>query len=37
MIEQVLGAQLSGKVILLYDPNGLSCSIDAPVDFMRET
>ncbi len=37
MIEQVLGAQLSGKVILLYDPNGLSCSIDAPVDFIRET
>jgi two-component sensor histidine kinase len=36
MIEQVLGAQLSGRVMLRYEPDGLSCSIDAPVDFIRK-
>lgn len=37
MIEQVLGAQLAGTVILDYGVDGLACSIDAPVDFIRSS
>ena len=36
MIEQALGAQLGGKVTLDYGADGLTCTIDAPVGFIRE-
>ena len=36
MIEQALGAQLRGKVTLDYAPAGLICSLDAPLDAIRD-
>jgi hypothetical protein len=36
MIEKALGAQLRGRVKLDYNPAGLTCSIDAPLDAIRE-
>jgi two-component sensor histidine kinase len=37
MLEQALGAQLAGHVTLDFDPGGLRCSIDAPLDFIRQS
>jgi two-component sensor histidine kinase len=37
MLEQALGAQLAGQATLRYDPDGLRYSIDAPLDFIRQS
>jgi two-component sensor histidine kinase len=37
MIERVLAAQLSGRVALDYEPAGLNCVIDAPLDALRDS
>ena len=36
MIERALAAQLSGHVTIDYQPTGLVCTIDAPLDAIRE-
>ena len=36
MIERSLAAQLSGRVTIDYQPTGLTCAIDAPLDAIRE-
>jgi two-component sensor histidine kinase len=36
MIERSLAAQLSGHVTIDYQPTGLSCAIEAPLDAIRE-
>jgi two-component sensor histidine kinase len=36
MIERALALQLSGTVAIRYDPAGLICTIDAPLDAIRD-
>ncbi len=36
MIERALAAQLSGKVTIDYQPNGVLCTIDAPLAAIRD-
>jgi PAS domain S-box-containing protein len=37
MIERGLAAELSGQVRIDYSPQGVICTIDAPIDAVRET
>jgi PAS domain S-box-containing protein len=36
MIERVLAEQLEGGVAMAYEPHGLVCTIDAPLDAVRD-
>jgi hypothetical protein len=36
MIEGALAAQLSGKVVIDFQPSGVLCSIDAPLEAIRD-
>jgi PAS domain S-box-containing protein len=36
MIERMLAAQLAGRVTLTYEPSGLICVIDAPLEAIRD-
>ena len=37
MIERALARQLSGQVASVYDPAGVVCTIDAPLDAIRDS
>lgn len=37
MIERALALQLSGKVMIDYQPGGVVCTIDAPLEAVRDT
>jgi two-component system CheB/CheR fusion protein len=36
MIEGALAAQLSGKVVIDFQPAGIVCTIDAPLEAVRD-